>query len=172
MATEQSFNPNMWITKEQQIYNEIIILDSALKDSKADLNEKLLKDPRYVSALNDKEELEGMGGELIQEDYEKKMKDVEEEIKSAKIEFEAREELEVNKIKNMKDTLALKKELLVDTLITNMREDRVSIIYREKANGKKARVEVTLTPKMKVLKGEYITNEELMEVNSLKVSVK
>ena len=71
-----------------------------------------------------------MGGELIQEDYEKKMKDVEEEIKSAKIEFEAREELEVNKIKNMKDTLALKKELLVDTLITNI-NDKLKYRFRE-----------------------------------------
>lgn len=170
MTIDPNFNGALGGTKEQQLYNEIIIAESALKDTKADLAEKLLKDKRYCAALKDKEDLEGQGGELIQEDYARKMVEVEEEISAAKIEFEAREELEYNRVKNMKETIDLKKEMFVDVLLTNMKEDRVSVIYKEKSNGKKARVQVTLKPQLKVLKGEYISDEELMEVNSLRVS--
>lgn len=173
------------ISEEQKIYNMIEILTSSIKSAREEIRLNLEDDKRYAAILKREENVyndwlmkavrhgqenpttskkqEEEFSEKMKKMYEDSVDAVKTEKKAIMEEFKAREELLYNRLDQLKTQLEGRKDALVQCFLRNMKADVPSVIYKEKSNGKKIRVEISLNPKMKTLKGSTVTDEELRQ---------
>jgi len=143
------------ISDEQKAFNQIEILNGAVKDIKAQIKKNLDNDNRYTTILKREEELKS--------EFEDRLNAIKEEKKSIVEEFKATEELLYIKLDNLKTQVEGRKEALVQCFLRNLKAEVPTVIYKEKSNGKKNRVEINLNPKVKVIKWTFVSDEELLK---------
>ena len=144
------------IPEEQKIYNTIQIIVDNIKDLQWKLKESIESNKVYQDICKrEKELLEKF------KEFNDQLESIKKEKKAVIDEIKAENESDNEKLSNLKIQLAWRREALVQCFLRNIKNDVPTILYKEKNNWKKIRLEVSLNPKVKTLKWSIVTDEEL-----------
>ena len=144
------------IPEEQKIYNTIQIIVDNIKDLQWKLKESIESKKVYQDICKrEKELLEKF------KEFNDQLESIKKEKKAVIDEIKAENESDNEKLSNLKIQLAWRREALVQCFLRNIKNDVPTILYKEKNNWKKIRLEVSLNPKVKTLKWSIVTDEEL-----------